>query len=100
MDVEIEDCDEGLPTSIGGDGTDASPTASEKDDWFIEENKLVGMKDDNLRTEIRRRGVKPKGNKGGLQNMLKEIAEKQMAIIEGGPDKNSEALGGFPVGSK
>ena len=42
----------------------------------------------------------PKGKKGDLQNMLKEIVEKQMPIIEGGPDKNSEALGGFPVGSK
>ena len=58
------------------------------------------MTADVLRTEIRRRGVVPKGNKKPLQIMLTEIVEKRMPIVDGGPDKNAEALGGFPVGSK
>jgi hypothetical protein len=53
-----------------------------------------------MKEEIRRRGVVPKGKKGDLQKILKENVEKRMPIIEGGPERNTEALGGFPVGSK
>ena len=57
----------------------------------------MGMKVNDMKEEIRRRGVVPKGKKGDLQKTLKEIVEKQMPIIEGGPDKNAEALGGYPA---
>ena len=69
--VEIEDVDEGLPTTMGGDGTDASPEPSDNPDWFIVESDLMGLKADDLRIQIKRRGVVPRGKKGDLQNMLK-----------------------------
>ena len=85
---------------MGGDGTDASPAPSDNPDWLIVESDLMGLKADDLRIQIKRRGVVPRGKKADLQNMLKEIVGKKMPIVEGGPDRNSEALGGFPVGAK
>ena len=99
-DVEVDDVDDGLPTSMGGDGTDAAPSPSDtSSDWFIEGSDIMRMTADVLKKEIRRRCVVPKGNKKPLQIMLTEIVEKRMPIVDGGPDKNAEALGGFPVGS-
>ena len=97
VDVNIEDSNEGLPMSMGGNGTDASPAASDYSGWFIADNDLMGMEANDLKEEIRRRGVVLKGKKDNLQNTLKEIVAKQMQIIEGGPDKKSESLGDFPL---
>ena len=98
--VEVEDEDAGLPTTMGGDGTNAAPAEGDKADWYVAKGDVIKLKMEDLKAEIRRRGVVPKGKKGDLQNMLRECVAKRLPIVEGGPDKNAAALGGFPVGSK
>ena len=61
--------------------------------------KLYLEGEGGLKKQIRRRGVLPKGKKKDLQQMLRELVAKRMPITNE-PDKNMEALGGFPVGSK
>ena len=56
------------------------------------------MKVDQLKVEIGRMGLKPKGNKSALVQMLQDCMEKGLPIIEGVANMNE--LSGFPVGSK
>ena len=102
LDPFVDDVDLGLPKSMGGDGTDAAPDPNEERSWFIEDSAITKLHlegEGGLKKEIRRRGVLPKGKKAGLQQMLRDLVAKRMPITNE-PDKNMEALGGFPVGSK
>ena len=98
--IEADQVDHGLPTSMGGDGTDTAAPSNEEPDWFLGEDAVKKMKAEELKDAIRRRGVVAKGKKGELQDMLRECVAKKLPIVEGGPTKDAAALGGFPVGSK
>ena len=67
--------------------------------WFLFDDVIKQMKVDQLKVEIGRRGLKPKGNKSALVQMLQDCMEKRLPIIEG-PVANMNELSGFPVGSK
>ena len=67
--------------------------------WFLFDDAIKQMKVDELKVEIGRRGLKPKGNKSALVQMLQDCIEKRLPIIEG-PVANLNELSGFPVGSK
>ena len=94
MDVEEED--KGLPLSMGGDGSEAVDAPTGRPDWFMEDSEMNAIKVDKLKGELKRRGLVPKGKKGGLITMLKEaVAASKPICVEANVDAG--ALGGFPV---
>ena len=58
------------------------------------------MKAEELKDAIRHRDIVSKGKKGELQDMFRACVAKKLPIVEGGPSKDTAALGGFPVGLK
>ena len=49
--------DRGLPTSMDGDETDAAAHLDDEPDWFLSQDTVNKMKNEELKDAIRRRGV-------------------------------------------
>ncbi len=67
--------------------------------WFLTEEQIAQLRVEDLRAAISNRGLKPKGNKSALQQMLCDCMEHQLPIVDA-PVANINELSGFPVGSR
>ena len=81
------------PEAVNMEPDNASPS------WFLTEEQITRLRVEELRSCISLRGLKPKGNKSALQQMLRDCMERQLPIV-GVPVANVNELSGFPVGSR
>jgi hypothetical protein len=108
-DVDIAADDDNLPQSMleeGGVGAvEAIEEAPADGDgngipvWLLSEETIKSLNVDQLKKAIGARGLKPKGKKGDLQQMLRDCMTQGLPIVEA-PVANADELSGFPVGSR
>ena len=91
--VRESECTEHAPEAHNMEPDDSSPS------WFLTEEQIMKLRVDELRSSIGARGLKPKGNKLALQQMLRDCMEHQLPIVDV-PVANVNELSGFPVGSR
>jgi hypothetical protein len=108
-DVDIAADDDNLPQSMleeGGVGAvEAIEEAPADGDgngipvWLLSEETIKSLNVDQLKKAIGARGLKPKGKKGDLQQMLRDCMTQGLPIVEA-PVANADELSGFPGDQK
>ena len=91
--VRESKCTEHAPEAHNTEPDDSSPS------WFLTEEQMMKLQVDELRSSICAQGLKPKGNKSALQQMLSHCMERQLPIVDV-LVANVNELSGFPVGSR
>ena len=70
-----------------------------KPDWLLSKEEIDALKVDDLKTEIKKRALVPKGKKPQLRQMLYDCMEQGLPIRSDIEKKDRQVLSGFPVGS-
>ena len=101
-DIEAEDAE--LPASmLEGGGKDDSLLPQEDENgvptWYLTNEEIKAMRVDTLKAAIESRGLKPKGKKADLVQMLRDCVAQKIPISEQ-PVANVEEFLGFPVGTR
>jgi hypothetical protein len=109
VDVDIGADDNDLPPSmlaeavVGAVGPLEEAPADEGGNgvpvWMLSEETILALNVDQLKKAISARGLKPKGRKGDLQQMLRDCMTQELPIVQA-PVANADELSGFPVGSR
>ena len=101
-DIEAEDAE--LPASMLEVGVAHADILPQEDEngvptWYLTNEEIKAMRVDTLKAGIECRGLKPKGRKADLVQMLWDCVAQKIPISEQ-PVANVEELLGFPVGAR
>ena len=91
-----------LPVCLKGGGGDSllpQEDANGAPTWYLTDEEIKAMRVDTLKAAIECRGLKPKGRKADLVQMLRDCVAQKIPISEL-PVANVDKLSGFPVGTR